>query len=149
MPRKVTCRHGGAQRAVLPSSRETRPRHGLHGHAFNLLSGLQQKPRDRYKDGQRSGQCAERFCRAGRSRGVGSLVGGVDPIQTDYVDEIAMPAAQQRPAGAFMSSVIVKMFERFVRKSTVLVPFELCFSHTSTFVPDAAIGGDAMRSWLS
>jgi len=41
------------------------------------------------------------------------------------------------------------MFERFVRDVMVLFPFEPCFPHTSTFVPDAAIGGEVVRSWLS
>jgi hypothetical protein len=41
------------------------------------------------------------------------------------------------------------MFERIVRMIMVLIPFEPCFPHTSTFVPDAAIGGEAVRSWLS
>ena len=45
-----------------------------------------------------------------------------------------------------MSPVIVKMFERFVRRSMVLVPFEPCLPHTSTFLPDAAIGGEMVRS---
>jgi hypothetical protein len=31
----------------------------------------------------------------------------------------------------------------------VFYPVEPCFPHTSTFVPDAAIGGEVMRSWLS
>ena len=41
-----------------------------------------------------------------------------------------------------MAPVIVKMFARFVRKTMVWFPFEPCFPHTSTFVPDAAIGGE-------